>query len=413
MSERVILHVGTPKTGTSFLQDVLFRNRETLAADGLHYPADRFDEHFLAALDLMQLPWGGLQLEAVDAWEKLAGRVREAEGTSIISHEILARATRQQAVTALESLGHGSGTEIHLVLSVRDLVRQVPAEWQENIKHRAVLSFEEFLTGLRDPERDHPIASWFWGVQELPAILDRWGADLPPERIHLITVPPAGGPPDVLWKRFSHVFHLDGRELDHTPERANPSLGVPESALIRRINQAVNEVVPPAAYRPLVRELLAHQTLSQRTGSPRLSLPPDHLEWIQGLSHDWVGELARRGYDVVGELTELVGEHPRHPYVDPDRPEEADVAGAAVEAIRALLVDHGRFVMERDRAHEEVDRLHGEIHDLHQALERSYLRPGYRARKKLVHLLERRGGRFGDLMIRCYRRVRGRSSFDA
>ena len=27
MSERVLLHVGTPKTGTSYLQDVLFRNR--------------------------------------------------------------------------------------------------------------------------------------------------------------------------------------------------------------------------------------------------------------------------------------------------------------------------------------------------------------------------------------------------
>ena len=29
--DRLILHVGTPKTGTSFLQDVLFRNREGLA----------------------------------------------------------------------------------------------------------------------------------------------------------------------------------------------------------------------------------------------------------------------------------------------------------------------------------------------------------------------------------------------
>ena len=64
---RVLLHVGTPKTGTSYLQDVLFRNRDHLEARGILYAADRFDAHFLAALDLMRLPWGGLEKEAVGA----------------------------------------------------------------------------------------------------------------------------------------------------------------------------------------------------------------------------------------------------------------------------------------------------------------------------------------------------------
>ncbi|MFA6575721.1 MAG: hypothetical protein WCS84_09900 [Nocardioides sp.] len=66
-TRRVLLHVGTPKTGTSYLQDVLFRNRRTLHSAGILYPADRFDAHFLAALDLMRLPWGGLETEAIGA----------------------------------------------------------------------------------------------------------------------------------------------------------------------------------------------------------------------------------------------------------------------------------------------------------------------------------------------------------
>ena len=149
MSRKVLLHVGTPKTGTSYLQDVLFRNREVLAAAGIAYPASRHDSHFLAALDLMQLPWGGLQAEAIGAWDDLAGQVREAFAagatTAIISHEILATASRAQIGRALSSLGHGDGVEVHLVLSVRDLVRQIPAEWQENVKHRAQLSYGAFL----------------------------------------------------------------------------------------------------------------------------------------------------------------------------------------------------------------------------------------------------------------------------
>ena len=97
MSQRVLLHVGTPKTGTSYLQDVLFRNRAALARAGILYPADRFDGQFLAALDLMRLPWGGLEAEAIGAWDRLASRSGSWDGTAIISHEILATASRARS----------------------------------------------------------------------------------------------------------------------------------------------------------------------------------------------------------------------------------------------------------------------------------------------------------------------------
>ena len=312
MTKRILLHVGTPKTGTSHLQDVLFRNRTRLAEQGIDYPADRFDAHFLAALDLMALPWGGLETEAIGAWDALAGQVRAARGTVVVSHEILAHASRTQVDRALGSLaGPTSPAEIHLVLSVRDLARQIPAEWQENVKHRSTVSYARFLRQIRDPERSSRIGSWFWAVQEIPDILDRWGRGLPPERIHLITVPPAGGAPELLWKRFSQVFGLDGLDLDLEAERANPSLGVPETALVRRINRSVNRVLHPHDYRPLVRELLAHQTLSRREGSPRLSLPPDTQAWAGEVARGLGREVDRRGYDVVGDVDELLVGPPR------------------------------------------------------------------------------------------------------
>ena len=403
MSSRVLLHVGTPKTGTSYLQDVLYRNQRALASAGIRYPADRFDGHFLAALDLMRLPWGGLEAEAIGAWDRLAEKVRSHRGTAIISHEILATASRSQVGRALTSLGHDDGTEVHVVLSVRDLVRQIPAEWQENVKHRRVITYRDFLDRIRDPQRESRIASWFWGVQEIPDILDRWGHDLPPERIHLVTVPPAGGAPEVLWKRFSQVFGLDGLDLDLAPLRANPSLGVPETALIRRINRAANRELAPADYRPLVRELLAHQTLSRRRGSPRLALPPEDHAWVSELERAWVDELTARGYDVVGDLAELIGAEPAA-WTDPDRPPEKQVAEAAVDAITALLLDNARL-----RRTEE--RLNDELVETQRALERSYLRPTYRFRAKVVRRLQ--GSRMGKGLLQAYRFARGRSSRSA
>ncbi len=418
MTRRVLLHVGTPKTGTSYVQDVLFRNRETLAEAGFLYPADRFDAHFLAALDLMNLPWGGLETEAIGAWDRLAEQVRAHEGTTIISHEILAHASRAQAGRALESLGHRwdvaaeeRETEVHVVLSVRDLIRQVPAEWQENVKHRSTLSYADFLDQLRDPERRSRVSSWFWAVQEIPAILDRWAHDLPPEHVHVVTVPPSGTAPDVLWKRFSQALDLDGLDLDLTATRANPSLGVPETALIRRINEAANDVLVPADYRPLIRELLAHQTLSQRRGSPRLGLPPQLHPWFLEVEQSWVAAIGELGYDVVGDVSELLGAPASEPpatadastqgWADPDHPRPREVADAAVDAITALALEAARLRGEEHRLHEELAHVRGE-------LERSYLRPSYRLRKKIVGVLET--SRPGQLVLRGYRVLRGRNS---
>ena len=404
MTKKVYLHVGTPKTGTSYLQHVLFNNREKLLAKSIRYPADRFDGHFLAALDLMRLPWGGLEVDAIGAWDHLAAQVRRWPGTSIVSHEILATASRAQIGHALETLGHGGDTEVHLVLSVRDLVRQIPAEWQENVKHRAALPYGRFLEQIRDPRREGRIATWFWGVQEIPDILDRWGHDLPPGHVHVVTVPPAGGSPDLLWERFTEAFGLTGISLALDGERMNPSLGAPETALIRRINRAANEELEPADYRPLVRELLAHQTLSRRTGSPRLGLPPDVHPWATELEDAWIEEVRRRGYHVVGDLDDLRGAPPPTEYADPDHPDEALVSGAAVDALKALLLDNARL-------RHELARRQGDLEQTHRELEKAYLRPTYRWRQKLVRRLET--GRAGRLAMKLYRRARGRSSRSA
>jgi hypothetical protein len=404
VTKRVHLHVGTPKTGTSYLQHVLFQNRRLLKQNGISYPADRFDAHFLAALDLMRMPWGGLEAQAIGRWDRLAESVREFFGTSIISHEILATASRAQVNQALESLGHGRDAEVHLVLSVRDLVRQIPAEWQENVKHRAALSYGAFLDKIQDPRREGRIPAWFWGVQEIPDILDRWGHDLPPEHIHVVTVPPAGGPPDLLWKRFVEAFGLDGLDLQLSGERVNPSLGSAETTLIRRVNRAANQELEPANYRVLVRELLAHQTLSRRTQTPRLALPPDVHPWATELETAWIAEIRRRGYDVIGDLDDLHGAPPVTDYADPDHPDEALISGAAVDALKAVLLDHVRI-------QRELTQREAELRDTHRSLERAYLRPTYRWRQKTVRRLEASGpGRF---VMRVYRRARGRSSRSA
>ena len=364
----ILLHVGTPKTGTSYLQDVLFSNREKLADQGLLYPAERFDGQFLAALDLLRLPWGGLEKEARGAWDDIVRQVREWPGTVIISHEILATATREQAKKALEALGHPD-RELRILVSVRDLVRQIPAEWQENVKHRRTLSYADFLAQVRDPDHGGKVGSWFWGAQEIPAILERWAGDLDPSQVTLVTVPPSGAPRELLWERFVEAFGLADYDFDLHTERANPSMGVPETALMRRINQRANKLLAPADYRPLVRELLAHQTLALRSDSPRLQVSPEEWEWAAGLSAEWIESLSARGYRVVGDLAELAPAPLRGDgFADPDHPDEGQVASAAVEAITALLLEGARQREIEEGLRREVDHLRAALDESSRGL---------------------------------------------
>ncbi|MCW2820868.1 MAG: hypothetical protein JWR64_663, partial [Marmoricola sp.] len=182
--------------------------------------------------------------------------------------------------------------------------------------------------------------------------------------------------------------------------RANASLGVPESAMVRRLNERLNDVLPNHHYRHFVRELLVHNNLSGRPGSARLALPDEAYRWASDLGRSWVSELALRGYDVIGDLDDLVPGPPQ-PFTDPDSVEEREVADAAVDALAVMTHEAARL---RDV---EVE-LHGVIDDLMGQLDKFHGRPSHKAKERAVALSRTnpvaRGGLF------AYRRLRGRNS---
>src|SRR4051794_31996102 len=150
MSRVVYLHIGAPKTGTTYLQDRLALNQTELAAHGIQYPLGLHATHFPAALDLLGASWGGQRENVRGEWDALMARVRRRSGTGVLSHEILAGAKPHQIERAREAL---QGSELHVVYSARDLARQIPAEWQEGAKHRRRRSFAAFLKTVQTTSR--------------------------------------------------------------------------------------------------------------------------------------------------------------------------------------------------------------------------------------------------------------------
>jgi hypothetical protein len=299
---RVFLHVGSPKTGTTFLQDVLWSQRERASEQGLLLPGERFDDHYLATLDLRGLSGRAVHpLRSVGMWTTLVAEATGHRGTTLISHELFAAATADQAARGIADLRQG-GAEVHVVLTARDLVRQLTAEWQEHVKHRSTKTLEQFVADARG---DASRTSWFWQVQDFAGVLERWGATLPPEQVHVITVPPAGTPPDELWRRFATLLGLDPAAFDTDLPRANTSLGLEQAELLRQVNAALGDRLPlPGPYPLVVKNVLAHRILETYPGT-RLALAPDDAAFAAEQSQAVADRIAALGIDVIGDLAEL------------------------------------------------------------------------------------------------------------
>lgn len=329
---KVFVHVGSPKTGTTFLQNVLWGQRETAAAQGLLLPGERFADHYLASLDVRGL--AGREAHpprSVGSWQRMVDQALAHRGSVLISHELFAAATAEQARAALAPLIDG-GAEVHLVLTARDLERQLTAEWQEHVKHRATATFSEFIDGLRaDTER----RTWFWKVQDFAGVVDRWGAGLPGDRIHVVTVPPKGTDPSVLWNRFAGVLGLDPGAFDLDIGRANASLGMEAAELLRRVNVELGDRLPlPGPYPTIVKNILAHRVLEPHPGT-KLRLDADDARFARQQSRLIAERLDGMDIEIVGDLAELVPAEPAQP-AQPAQPAE-DAAAAPETSAEALL----------------------------------------------------------------------------
>jgi hypothetical protein len=300
---RVVLHVGVPKSGTSFLQATLRANADRLAERGVWYPTQQHRGLFHAALELTgnHPGWGVPQQRVTGSWAGLCAQARRRGGTSVFSNELFSNV---KAADVPPALAHLDGLEVHVVVTARDLARQLPAEWQEGVKHGRGLRFDEFLSRVLDPDRSHSHATKFWRHQDLPDILDRWGRHLSPDRVHLVTCPPPGAPRDLLWQRFCSVVGVDASSATFPDVGANTSLGVTAVDVLARVNRRLRKGDAPPHLRRTVKQVLVNEAL-RSDGSERVSTPESLVPRLEEITAQWVRRIEAAGYDVVGDLADL------------------------------------------------------------------------------------------------------------
>ncbi len=335
-----MLHVGLPKTGTTYLQALLAANRDRLRAAGVLYPFVHPGAMFHGAVEIRgsHAKFGLKASDVAGTWETLCERAHEHEGTTILSHEVLAGATRQQIRTALEPL---SGIEVHVVVTARDLGRQAVAHWQEEVKLGATYSFAEFEetelradTGPGTSKDDGGSRPHFWHAQDFSDCLRRWSGNMAAGRGHLVVLPRPGVSPEELWTRFASTAGVDPAVLEAVPSQpANQSLGVAEIALLREVNALLEDRMDTRTYNQLVKRDYAEGVLAKRPG-PRPRTPHDLGEVLDEATATWVAQIEEAECVVHGDLDDLT---PVLAEPDDPRPDDVELGEDPAAVVAKLL----------------------------------------------------------------------------
>ncbi|AUH40379.1 hypothetical protein [Streptomyces sp. CMB-StM0423] len=317
-----LVHIGPHKTGTTTLQGAFHRSRRALAAHGVRYAgASRQPAHAAAAI-AGGTPVHSLEAPSMAHWEKLCAEVAGAgrRRRVVVSSERFANADAGAARAVVDGLG---GERVHVVVTLRPLVKILPSQWQEYIKSGHQHTYEKWLDGmLRRPPYRKPTPS-FWRRHRHDELVARWADTVGADRLTVVVVDQAE--PLAHLRAFEVLLGLPDGVLE--PEQdgfTNRSLTAGEVEVLRLVNRELARAERPAPERKLVREALVRSLRGAHVPTDpaeRIATPAWARRAAAEVSAEMVAGIRKSGVRVVGDLDTLVPE-----------PAAGDPAGSAGSA---------------------------------------------------------------------------------
>ena len=320
MAQRVVIHIGLMKSGTTFLQGRLNANREELAEQGVLFPGPTWRRHVNAVADFMEA-----KERQPGSWESLREEINDHPGTAVVSMEYLAMLGPRKIPLLAESF---DTPDLRIVIGVRDLGRSVPAMWQEIVKNRQTWTWAEYVDSIRT---DGQSGKRFWRQQHSGRIVTRWTNTLTPDQVYVVTLPPPA-------PRARRCGTGSARSRASSPRagarrpRSNESLGAASALVVRELNLRTLDLTLQG-YKRRVKAVAKYLMPAHRQEEDAIGFVVP--EWLRQESEDIRAQIERSGAHVVGALDELTPLDV--PGVDPDSVDVSAQLEAALAALEATL----------------------------------------------------------------------------
>lgn len=338
MATRLVLHIGTQKSGTTYLQRVMQNLAPALRDQGVHYPTRiggprEVYNHEAAAYGLLgreAFPWVPEERASAQAavWAKLVEQVGTWAGPAVVSGEALSVITQKAARQLIDAL---AVPETHVVITARDLGRVLPSSWQQHIRNGRSTSFSAYLRQLASSRGEgspaERSAAWetdpdqtFWRAFAIGSLVNRW-APLA-KSVTVVPVPRRGDNPHELWQRFAASLDL-GDILPNIPPEidtvsANVGITEPETLVLAGLNRQARDIdIAQSTLRSIRGRIVRDGFVSREERGNPVRLPADWVHTIRGWADDDVTELLATTAALIGPADDL------------RVPEQLPVAGAA------------------------------------------------------------------------------------
>lgn len=333
MAERVLIHIGQPKTGTTYLQTIAWAHRELLEErDRVRLPADRAD-HLWASLAVREDPRLASRSErAPGAYDRVLRGIEEWDGTAVVTHEFFGAATAEQAARFVDRI---AADRVEVLVTAREPVGLTAAAWQESLKRGRTTPLRAFAT---EPS-DDPTDVWSLRSIDLADVLDRWAPAVPEGHTHVLVLPRRRGAPDELWHRFAALVGIGADDIDVDVARGNPSMALADVEFLRRFHPYNNPRMDSLTARNRwVRRYLTEGHLAGRPGD-RVGLHPDQVAAARERGRRALAALERHAVRVDGDPGDLLVPDDLPPQRTPDDVTPEELVDAGLRTVLAVAAD--------------------------------------------------------------------------
>ena len=370
MAKRLILHIGTQKSGSTYLQKILAKLSPDLPPEKVVYPIGlganpRQFNHEYATYPVLRedIPYisESQANQNERSWLDLKTAVAATSQVALLSGEAISLATEAGARRLITELGV---EDVTVIVTSRNLGAVIPSSYQQLVRNGRSRYLDQVVQAWVDDRGPGDLseqeAYWEsdpehsrWRAYAAGSLVARWERVVGAGKVVTVTVPAHRQAPETLWHRFVEACGLQDALPADPPtlgdRAANVGITEPEAMAFVDAMQ-----VPPALeWTPRQRKWMLDRSvrdcLGKRTDDrgrkPKIMASQRPL--LEPIVAADLGRLRGLGAPIVGDIAELELEDSSFA----DEPVPADQVMAAYRHLLPFFVDLAR------RNHEEAEEL--------------------------------------------------------
>ena len=305
-----LIHIGPPKTATTALQGAFFTAREQAESQGVHY-AGKTRHSAAAVLAGIDRPgfFSDVDAPATERWDALVAEVRQSPASRVVlSSEFFADADEAQIARVVAQLAR---PHVHVVVTLRPLVKIVPSHWQQSVQSSSRLAFDDWLHAMLDDDGDRSVNPAFWFRHRHDQLVARWSAAVGADNLTVVALDDKDH--GMVLRTFEQLTGLREGTLAPIDDFANRSLTLPEVEALRAFNAELTSAQVRVALQRRVSHAGGAHYLKQfppTPGDPKVEVPGWARPQINAVAREMIDTLVASGARIVGDPEHLVPASP-------------------------------------------------------------------------------------------------------